>query len=150
MLMRKAFSLTEVMIVAAILGILAAVVMPALQGHITEAKEAAAKDTLRILRNAIEVYVAQHNDVAPGYPNDDAGQTPRRTEVISQMLIGHYINTMPENPFNGYWMLKIIGNEEQLPAEATGEFGWIYQPATKTIRLDWPGKDKMGVLYYDY
>ena len=37
--MKKAFSLIEILIVVAILGILAAVTLPTIQGHITKAKE---------------------------------------------------------------------------------------------------------------
>lgn len=28
--------------------------------------------------------------------------------------------------------------------------GWLYNPDTKEIRLDWPGTDKDGVRYCDY
>ncbi len=68
---KYAFTLVEILIVVAILGILAAIVLPTFQDHVQQARESAAKDNLRILRNAIEVYAAQHNDVPPGYPNDD-------------------------------------------------------------------------------
>lgn len=48
--MNKGFSLVELLIVVAILGILAAIVMPEYQSHSQDAKEVAAKDNLRILR----------------------------------------------------------------------------------------------------
>jgi prepilin-type N-terminal cleavage/methylation domain-containing protein len=150
--MNKSFTLVEVLIVVAILGILAAIVLPQFQSHTQQARESAAKENLRILRNAIELYAARHNGVPPGYPHNDPGQeTPHLAQFMFQMLTNeHYINVIPENPFNGYSTLRIIGNEEQLPAEATGEFGWIYKAATKTIKLDWPGTDSAGALYFDY
>jgi len=148
--MKRGFTLVEVLIVVAVLGILAAIVLPQFQSHTEEAKSAAAKDNLRILRNQIELYTMQHNGVPPGYPNNDPTQQARRTRFISQMLNERYINTIPENPFNGHWILKMILNDEQMPAEATGDFGWIYKAITKTIKLDWPGTDKDGVRYYDY
>ena len=61
------FTLVELMIVVAILGVLAAIVLPEFAGHIQQAKESAAKDNLRILREAIERYAADHNGVPPGY-----------------------------------------------------------------------------------
>jgi prepilin-type N-terminal cleavage/methylation domain-containing protein len=58
--MERAFSLVELMIVVAVLGILAAIVVPQFQRHSTQAKEAVAKDSLRLLRGAIELYTARH------------------------------------------------------------------------------------------
>ncbi|MHC4236894.1 MAG: type IV pilin protein, partial [Planctomycetota bacterium] len=49
------------MIVVTILGSLAAIVIPEFSGHIQKAKESAAKDNLRILRQAIERYAQDHN-----------------------------------------------------------------------------------------
>ena len=42
--MKKGFSFIEVLIVVAILGILAALTLPAMQGHTARARSAAAKD----------------------------------------------------------------------------------------------------------
>src|SRR3989339_1948160 len=90
----NAFSLVELMIVVAILGILAAIAMPVFQGHIQKAKESAAKDNLRILRNAIEVYAAQHNDVPPGYTNNTLSQGVSTSELNSQLENG-YLSKVP-------------------------------------------------------
>jgi len=149
--MKKAFTLAEVLIVVAILGILAAVVIPTFQGHVAEAKEAAARDNLRILRNQIELYAARHNGVPPGYPNDDTTQAAGFIIFLLQMTKQErYLSELPQNPFSGMRTIKFIGNGEQFPAEATGGFGWMYKPAAKEIRLDWHGTDSKGVRYYDY
>jgi general secretion pathway protein G len=147
--MKKAFTLVEILIVVAILGILAAMTLPTIQGHITEAKESAAKDTLRILRNAIELYAAQHNGIAPGYPYDKTSAPVMITAFIIGMRRG-YLNALPENPFNNKKTFLMIANGKSFPAEPTGGYGWVYQPQTKTIKLDWPGTDTEGVSYYDY
>jgi general secretion pathway protein G len=149
---KYAFTLVEILIVVAILGILAAIVLPTLQGHITEAKESAAKDNLRILRNTIGLYAARHSGVPPGYPNNDPSQNPSRIWLPLQLLDGKYLNQIPGNPFNGYEFpqIKMIGNNDPFPDTPTGSFAWMYKPATKEIRLDWPGTDKNGVRYYDY
>jgi prepilin-type N-terminal cleavage/methylation domain-containing protein len=167
--MKKAFTLAEMLIVVAILGILAAIVLPTFRGHITEAKESAAKDTLRVLRNAIELYAAQHNGVPPGYQRGNMSM-PLFNPFVMQLVatvtnasgisggrirtpeypFGPYLSALPENPFNGLKYVRIIGNQEEFPDEATGAAGWIYKPLTKTIRLDWPGADKDGVRYFDY
>lgn len=163
--MRKAFSLVEILIVVAILGILAAIVMPTLQGHTALARESAIKDNLRSLRNAIEQYAAQHNDVPPGYPDGDTTASPLWSSFIYQLCgatdaqgrfaapgtpgydYGPYLNKMPINPFNQQNAPEMV---DSFPEESDGRFGWIYNPATKEIRFNWPGTDSEGVRYYDY
>ena len=54
--MKKAFTLVELMIVVAILGILAAIVIPEFQSHSEQASESAAKETLRTIRQQIEYF----------------------------------------------------------------------------------------------
>ena len=149
--MKRAFSLAELMIVLALLGIMAAIVLPHLKSQSTEAKIAVAHDHLRMLRGAIELYAAQHKGVPPGYPSDDVGSEPSSTSFYEQTVAsGNYFRKIPENPFNNLNTMNMIGNSEAFPTKATGECGWSYQPATKTIRLDWPGTDEDGFRYFDY
>ena len=85
--MKKAFTLVEILIVTAILGIMAAIVMPLFAGHVQLAKEAAAKDNLRILRGAIERYAAEHNDIPPGSTN--LGFMRKLTDKLNPYLSHH-------------------------------------------------------------
>jgi general secretion pathway protein G len=149
--MKKGFSLVELMIVVAVLGIMAAIVVPQFQSNSTRAKEAVAKDSLRILRSAIELYTAHHSGIPPGYTNDDPQTAPTGTNFNNQLIVnGRYMMKMPENPFNNRKDIRMLGNSETFPLNATGNYGWVYQAATKTIRLDWQGTDKYGVRYFDY
>lgn len=148
--MKKAFSLVELLIVIAIIGILAAIVIPEFQTHTQQAKETAAKDILRILRNSIELYAVQHNGIPPGYVDNEPLLAPLPGAFEFQMVGGNYLNALPANPFNHLDTLEMILNGESLPVDATGGFGWIYKPQTKTIKLDWPGTDSRGIRYYDY
>jgi len=148
---RKAFSIAELIIVAAIIGILAALVVPSLHNHGMEAKEAAAREDLQLLRGAIELYAARHAGVAPGYPDNKLGNAPTAERFQNQMTVeDRCLLQIPENPFNNVSSVRIVGNAEAFPTEATGHDGWIYQPATKIIHIDWPGSDGHGVRYFEY
>jgi type IV pilus assembly protein PilA len=150
--MRKAFSIAELMIVVAIIGILAALTVPYFRNQTTQAKESAAKYNLRLLRNAIEYYAVRHESVPPGYAMDDdsgaASAVVFRQQVVAQD--GGALRKMPQNPFNNLDTMLVIQNNQELPAQGTGTYGWIYQPAAKVIRLDWRGADEKGVRYFDY
>jgi prepilin-type N-terminal cleavage/methylation domain-containing protein len=149
--MRKAFSIAELMIVMAIIGILAALAMPFFSNQTTQAKESAAKYNLRILRGAIEYYAVRHEGVAPGYPLDDAGGMAGEAVFREQAVAEDgALRKMPQNPFNNLDTMLILQNNQEFPAQATGTYGWIYQPLTKTIRLDWRGTDEKGMRYFDY
>jgi general secretion pathway protein G len=161
------FSLVELMIVVAILGILAATVYPKFQDNVHKTRCSAAKENLRMYRNAIEVYTSQHNDVPPGFIKNTSYE-PQTFAFILQLTkasnskcqtadpgtpgypFGPYFRELPKNPFNQKNTIDIIGNNDEFPAEATGLLGWICKPLTKEIRLDWPGTDSKGILYYDY
>jgi len=157
------------LIVVAILGILAAIVVPEFQTYTQQAKEAAAKDNLRILRNAIELYTAQHNGIPPGYPDGDTQNIPHYLVFAQQLLTysnsngktypikhssypyGPYLSTLPTNLYNNLEDVWVLApGLQEFPDEATGEYGWIFDPITKHIRVDWPGTDKDGIRYYDY
>ena len=166
--MKTGLSIVELLIVVAILGILAAIVVPQFQSHTRQAREATAKESLQILRHLIEFYAAQHNDIPPGYPNGDVSQEPTLNWFLMQIGMattasgevaaigtpgypfGPYLKKLPENPFNHSEVITIVANTEEFPTEAAGTAGWIYQPATRTIRLDWPGTDLEGISYFNY
>jgi general secretion pathway protein G len=166
--MKKAFTLVEIIIVVTVLGILAAIVVPVFQGHVTESKSTAAKDNLRILRSVISLYAAEHNGAAPGFYGGDTTTKPSFLYYAFQLLastnqqskyaaagtagypFGPYFSELPKNPFNNQFNLLVLDDTDDFPAEATGTYGFIYKPITKTIRLDWPGTDFEGASYYSY
>ena len=144
------FTLAELMIVVAIIGILAAIVIPEFQDHTQYAKESAAKDILRTLRMAIERYAIEHDDIPPGYPSNDPSMNPSSLAVVFQLRGGGYIFDLPRNPFNQYDSIKVVLDAESFPETPNGNNGFIYKPKTREFRLDWPGTDSKGVPYFEY
>jgi general secretion pathway protein G len=148
--MNKSFTLMEMLIVVAILGILAAIILPQFQSHTQQAREATAKDNLRILRNAIELYAVQHDGIPPGYPDNDLTKNPEWATFILQLEREHYFSEMPSNPFNNNVALQMLLASEPFPPQPDGQTGWIYKPQIKAIKLNWPGIDSSGIPYYNY
>ena len=149
------FSLVELIIVVAILGILAAIVLPEFQSQSQKAKEAAAKANLTLLRDAIERYALDHNGIPPGYQDNDPAGNVNFIFLQSQLVTGTskiYLSEIPENPFNGLSQVKVLSDDTPFPnaAQLTTTIGWYYKPFTKTIRLNWAGTDTEGISYFEY
>ena len=141
------------MIVVAVLGILAAIVVPQFGSQSARARTAAGKTNLSSLRGAIGLYTAKNGGVPPGYPGNDVSQTPTHQTFVSQVCgPGLYLSQMPENPYNGKTECRVLGNAASFPSAASGtdQYGWVYQPATLTIRLNWTGVDLQSRAYFDY
>ncbi len=151
--MRKAFSIVELMIVVAILGILAAIVVPQFNSQSETAMRATARTNLQTFRSAISLYASRNGGIGPGYPSNDTAQAPTDPTLEAQLTgLGGYLTEMPENPFNRKTTCMVLGNLDTFPSEPTetDTYGWIYQPATQTILLNWAGTDGEGIDYYDY
>jgi len=112
------------------------------------------------MRTQLSVYLAQHNDTAPGYTNGDTSGTPTYENFVSQMTgktdesgaagtrYGPYLSFMPSNPFNSKDTIKMLATGDAF--EADNSYGWLYKPSTNEFRAANPGTgsdDKAFVSY---
>ena len=74
-------------------------------------------ESLQVLRSAIELYAAQHGDVAPGYESDNRSSTPQAEHFRLQTTVQErYMRKVPVNPFNNLNTILMIGNAETFPS----------------------------------
>jgi prepilin-type N-terminal cleavage/methylation domain-containing protein len=149
----RGFSLLEVVIVVAIIAILAAIGIPRMSRGSRGAGDSALGANLAVLRNAIDLYGAEHQ-----------GSYPTATGIVSQLttytdtsgnaqaskdtthLYGPYIRSIPPLPVGA----KKGGTG--IDVADGNNVGWIYTAATGAIRANTTGteKDDANKLYSDY
>ena len=164
----RAFTLVEILIVVVLLGVLAAIVIPAMAVSGNAAKGSALATDLSLLRRFMLVYKSHHMEIPPGYPDGDKTAAPTNDAFKNQALLssnasgqtaavgtagykyGPYLSKIPANPFNGLDTVQMIANADSFPETPDGKYGWICKPATGEIRAGNKESDESGKEYYDY
>ena len=104
---KSGLTLVEFLIIAVILGILAAIVIPQFTSASIEARESRLLGNLQVVRSQIELYKIQHNDNLPGtdlsgdFVTAMTSRTDKYGEVgdTAEYKYGPYLEGIPENPF---------------------------------------------------
>jgi len=150
---RAAFSLVELVIVIVIIGIIAAIAVPRISRGSEGAGAAALAADLHVLRNALDMYAAEH-----------AGSYPTVTNFVPQMtaytdasngmatakdtthIYGPYIAAVP--------VLKVGDGKgkDTVAASAAAGVGWVYNELSGQINANGglTAADAAGKLYKDY
>src|SRR3989339_2069410 len=95
--MKKGFTLIELMIVVAIIGILAAIAIPKFADLIKKSKEGATKGSLGALRSALTIYYGEQEGTYPN-PLPGSGAAAQTTSVFtatSGPFLTKYLDKIP-------------------------------------------------------
>jgi prepilin-type N-terminal cleavage/methylation domain-containing protein len=150
---KKGFSLLELVIVVVIIGIIAAVAIPRMSRGSAGAADAALAGNLAVLRNAIDMYAAEHSGAFPTavlaataltqYTDSAGVVSATRTTTC---IYGPYLRKVPPLPVGA-----AKGNTGIAAATGVG-VGWIYNATTGDITSNTTAleKDASDKLYTDY
>ena len=130
---KKGFTLIELIVVIMILGILATIAVPKFLKTSARAHDNATRSSLSVIRNAIEIYTADHNGELPGQRGDLPGDlseyirggfpvsAPKKSDLVSYYSIDAAALTSDGSP-NG-WMYStrtgefIVNSNEPLVSD---------------------------------
>ncbi|MGE5295340.1 MAG: prepilin-type N-terminal cleavage/methylation domain-containing protein [Solirubrobacterales bacterium] len=149
---KRGFSLLEVVIVVAIIAILAAIGIPRMSRGSKGANDSAVSGDLAVLRNAIDLYSAEHGGTFPTtagivdqltkYTDISGGVSAAKTTTH---IYGPYVRSIPVLP---------VGSRKGSSGIATSDsnsVGWIYVEASGKINANTgTSTDDNGTLYTAY
>lgn len=118
---KKGFTLIELMIVVAIIGILAAIAIPKFADLINKSKEGATKGALASVRSSINVYYGDNEGWYPAGPAAAASAT----SILAASLTPKYINAIPDAklPGTGHADNALVAVTSTTVTDAGG---WVY------------------------
>ena len=129
---RAGFSLIELVIVIAILGILAAVAIPKFIDFTGDAKSAACKGSLGVVRSAIANYY--------GWTATPSGGSSATWPTLAQLTDGSTVlqTSLPDNPYSSSTPANAVvaGVTKGTPVTAGVTGGWCYKAASGQFWAD--------------
>lgn len=151
---RRAFSLIELVIVVVIIGIIGAIALPRMSRGASGAADSSLIADLAVMRNAIDLYQAEHGGTYPTFAefvdqmtlySDTLGNTSATKDTTH--YLGPYLRSIPE--------LKVGTNRGQngiVASQGGTSAGWVYDATTGSISANLPDTevDARGVQYNSY
>lgn len=138
-MVRKGFTLVELVMVVLILGILAAVAVPKVINNADEAAEANLLRTLAVVRDAIEMYATLHGGAFPGADGTEA--------TFKYDLKPHIRRRFPMNQMKGSDAVDVQTTGDPLGFQS-GPYGWRYDNQTGQFIANSNGMSSDGVTRY--
>lgn len=157
---QRGFTLIELMIVVAIIGILAAVAVPKFAEMVRKSKEGATKGSLSALRSSLTIYVSDNEGVQPLTRLVPAAVSPLDTVFVS-VMVPKYMDSIPTMKLGTYLpdsetfhIRRTTGvfdgnrSSDTPKTVATGEVGgWIYTSASEGVM--WVSASRTDTKYQD-
>jgi len=117
----RGFTLIEVLVVVAILGILAAIVVPRIMDRPDEAKRVAAKADVAAIVQALKLYRLDNG----AYPTTDQGllalvQKPASQPIPPNWKQGGYLDKLPRDPWGGDYQYLSPGVRGEIDVYSLG------------------------------
>jgi len=163
----RAFSLVELVIVVVIIGVIAAIAVPRISRGAKGAGESALRGSLAGMRNAIDMFAAEHNGLWPGTPLNTEAQLLKHLTLKTDSggadgttagvhVFGPYLRAgFPPCPVGTLAGQKGVIMTATVPiATAVDEtqttMGWVYNYATGEIIVNSTATDEKTVAYNTY
>ena len=159
---KRAFSLVELVIVVVIIGVIAAIAVPRISRGAKGAGESALRGSLASLRNAIDMYSAEHGGAWPGADNLEATLIRQLTEKtdafgVAGGTFGPYLRRgfppCPVGPRVGDTGVALVTTtplNSATATEGTVGKGWVYNYQTGEIIVNTDNPDDSGVITNTY
>lgn len=156
----RAFSLVELVIVVVIIGVIAAIAVPRISRGARGAGESALRGSLASLRNAIDMYAAEHNGNFPGADGAEATLIRQLTEQTDAAgaaggTLGPYLRrgfpplSVGPNAGTARGVLMVVTTPPAVD-ENTATAGWVYNYQTGEIVANTDDPDEAGDAFNTY
>ena len=142
----RGFTLIELAVVVMILGILAAIAAPRLLGASHQATDNGARQSLGVVRNAIDQYTTEHAGVLPGA---DGQELTFKTD-IKNYLRGQDFPTCPVAAKNN--AVRMMSGSGSIVSSISGTettYSWVYQFGMGDFHINSNAPTNDGSTTYD-